>query len=79
MSPAQLFNRLVEAAEHFGEIAQHEYTSDILLAADAVAALGNIVAKCEEDERQGYKSALRTYVIEIGRHALQLGDAEKSA
>ena len=34
-------------------------------------ALQTLVTRCETDEEQGYRSALRTYVLEIARPALE--------
>lgn len=67
---SRLEDRLLEATEHLGEVRQHEYVDDILGAVDAIRALRTILETCERDEAQGYRSSLRTYVLEIGRKSL---------
>jgi hypothetical protein len=76
----RLDERLLDAADHLDEIGQHEVTPAIREAIDALRAyrhaLETLRATCEQDEAQGYRSNLRTYVLEIVKPVL---DAEVSA
>jgi hypothetical protein len=65
---------LVSIADHAGNAITPRHAETLYLAADwlddGIGALRALVETCETDEVQGYRSALRIYVLDIVKPVL---------
>jgi hypothetical protein len=66
---------LVSVADHAGDRIPSRHVDLLYRAAElfdtVTEALKTIAETCERDERDGYHSALRTYVLEIAKPVLE--------